>query len=185
MNRTAQPIKLLENMKDWASDCAPSYIIVLAAVILLADFLTGKEIHFPILFILPIGLAAWSNHRVMLYSFSVFLPLARYIFYFFWKLPFTLVEDAITTVIQVIAFLLYAYFMEYRALQTRTLKKEIKILDGILPICASCKKIRNEKGEYEQIEEYISTHSEAEFTHGICPDCVKKLYPNFARRELL
>ncbi len=52
----------------------------------------------------------------------------------------------------------------------------IKVLQGLLPICASCKKIRNDKGYWERLETYIHDHSEADFTHGICPECVKKLY---------
>ena len=55
--------------------------------------------------------------------------------------------------------------------------KEVKQLSGMLPICASCKKIRDDKGYWNQIESYIGAHSEAKFSHGICPDCVKKLYP--------
>jgi len=54
---------------------------------------------------------------------------------------------------------------------------EVKKLSGLLPICASCKKIRDDKGYWKQIEAYISDHSEAEFSHGICPDCMQKLYP--------
>jgi PAS domain S-box-containing protein len=54
---------------------------------------------------------------------------------------------------------------------------EIKILKGILPICASCKKIRDDRGYWRQIEAYIRDHSEAEFSHGICPECKEKLYP--------
>jgi PAS domain S-box-containing protein len=52
---------------------------------------------------------------------------------------------------------------------------KIKTLSGMLPICSSCKKIRNDKGYWEQIDVYISSHSEAEFSHGICPDCGMKL----------
>ena len=55
----------------------------------------------------------------------------------------------------------------------------IKKLSGLLPICASCKKIRDDEGYWNQIELYISNHSEAEFSHGICPVCAKKLYPDF------
>jgi hypothetical protein len=57
--------------------------------------------------------------------------------------------------------------------------QEVRILRGLLPICASCKKIRDDNGYWTQIEGYIKDHSEAEFTHGICPDCAKKLYPDF------
>ena len=56
-------------------------------------------------------------------------------------------------------------------------QEKIKILSGLLPICASCKKIRDDKGYWNLIEVYISDRSEAEFTHGICPECTKKLYP--------
>lgn len=53
---------------------------------------------------------------------------------------------------------------------------EIKALRGILPICATCKKIRDDKGHWNQIEAYVRTHSEAEFTHGICPECEGESY---------
>ena len=52
----------------------------------------------------------------------------------------------------------------------------VKTLSGLLPICANCKKIRNDKGYWDQIEGYIQKHSEAQFTHGICPECTEKLY---------
>ncbi len=54
--------------------------------------------------------------------------------------------------------------------------KEVKKLSGLLPICASCKKIRDDKGYWNQIESYIHKHSEAEFSHGICPECMDKMY---------
>jgi sigma-B regulation protein RsbU (phosphoserine phosphatase) len=55
--------------------------------------------------------------------------------------------------------------------------RDVKVLRGLIPICASCKKIRNDGGVWQQLEEYIGDHSEAEFSHGICRPCVKKLYP--------
>ncbi len=55
--------------------------------------------------------------------------------------------------------------------------KKVKKLSGLLPICASCKKIRDDKGYWNQLEDYIRKHSEAEFSHSVCPDCAKKLYP--------
>jgi len=55
----------------------------------------------------------------------------------------------------------------------------VKTLSGLLPICASCKKIRDDQGYWQQVETYISAHSDADFTHGICPDCVKRLYPEY------
>jgi PAS domain S-box-containing protein len=56
----------------------------------------------------------------------------------------------------------------------------LKVLRGLLPICASCKKIRAEDGSWQQMEAYISTHSEADFTHGLCPTCLARLDPTLA-----
>lgn len=60
---------------------------------------------------------------------------------------------------------------------------EIKTLSGLLPICASCKKIRDDKGYWNQIEIYIREHSEAEFSHSICPECANMLYPQIFNNE--
>jgi hypothetical protein len=56
--------------------------------------------------------------------------------------------------------------------------QRVKTLSGMLPICASCKKIRDDDGYWREVEVYIRDRSEAEFSHGICPDCIKKLYPD-------
>ena len=63
--------------------------------------------------------------------------------------------------------------------ELRDTLSKVKTLSGMMPICASCKKIRDDKGYWNQIEGYIRDHSEAEFSHGLCPDCAKKLYPDF------
>jgi ligand-binding sensor domain-containing protein len=57
---------------------------------------------------------------------------------------------------------------------------DVKVLSGLLPICASCKKIRDDRGYWNQLEQYIGDHSQAAFSHGICPDCVNRLYPDLA-----
>ena len=57
---------------------------------------------------------------------------------------------------------------------------QLKLLSGMLPICASCKKIRDDSGYWNQIESYIHEHSQAEFSHSICPDCMVRLYPEYA-----
>jgi len=60
---------------------------------------------------------------------------------------------------------------------------EVSTLKGLLPICSSCKKIRDDNGYWNQIENYISTRSQAEFTHSICPGCAKKLYPDIYNKK--
>ena len=61
---------------------------------------------------------------------------------------------------------------------------EIVILKGLIPICANCKKVRDDAGYWQHIEVYIRERSEAEFSHGICPDCAKELYPELMNPEM-
>lgn len=60
---------------------------------------------------------------------------------------------------------------------------QVKTLSGLLPVCSSCKRIKNDRGQWEQMEVYIRDRSEAQFSHGICPDCAKKLYPALYRKK--
>lgn len=60
---------------------------------------------------------------------------------------------------------------------------EVKTLRGFIPICASCKKIRDDKGYWNQLEEYLMKHSDAQFSHGICPECMERLYPDLKLDE--
>lgn len=69
---------------------------------------------------------------------------------------------------------------EHLILDLQDALTQIHTLGGLLPICASCKKIRDEQGRWTHIESYIQSHSEAEFTHSFCPDCVQMLYPDMA-----
>jgi hypothetical protein len=62
---------------------------------------------------------------------------------------------------------------------------EVKKLSGMLPICASCKKVRDDKGYWNQVEQYVADHSEVTFSHAICPDCLRKLYPEIAEEVLV
>ncbi len=67
--------------------------------------------------------------------------------------------------------------------QLQDAMKEIKTLSGLIPICASCKKIRDDRGYWKQVEQYIEEHSHAEFSHGLCPECAEKLYPEYYKKK--
>ncbi|MFH1459845.1 MAG: hypothetical protein ABIG64_05670 [Candidatus Omnitrophota bacterium] len=74
-------------------------------------------------------------------------------------------------------FLFYAVWLGFLLnIIVNKIRKEVMTLRTILPICANCKKIRDDKGYWNQIERYITDHSETEFTHGLCPECAKSLY---------
>lgn len=78
----------------------------------------------------------------------------------------------------------YAIERQGLMLKLQNALAQVKQLSGLLPICASCKKIRDDKGGWHQIEQYVKEHSEADFSHGICPDCMRKLYPEYADKVL-
>jgi hypothetical protein len=61
---------------------------------------------------------------------------------------------------------------------------KVKVLQGLLPICASCKNVRDDKGYWSQVETYIEQHSSAHFTHGLCPDCARRLYPEIYKNGM-
>jgi len=91
---------------------------------------------------------------------------------------FAVISLLIFVVIRLIEFIKSNDALKDKTIELENSLSEIKQLRGILPICASCKKIRDDKGYWNQIEFYIRTHSDVEFSHGICPECAKKLYPD-------
>jgi hypothetical protein len=72
---------------------------------------------------------------------------------------------------------------EKMIIELQAAAEKIKILRGFLPICSHCKKIRNDEGYWQQLERYISEHSEAQFSHGICPACLKERYSDVLHKE--
>jgi hypothetical protein len=74
-----------------------------------------------------------------------------------------------------------AILMAYLSLRDQS--RRIKVLSGLIPICAKCKKVRDDKGYWTQVEAYVRERSEAEFTHGICPQCADELYPGYSARK--
>jgi hypothetical protein len=93
--------------------------------------------------------------------------------YIFGDVPTSFQQRTGEVVIEVV---IISIIMIAEILLIRNFIKRIKVLEGFLPICANCKQIRKDD-RWEQIEKYISENSLAQFTHSICPDCVKKLYP--------
>ena len=68
--------------------------------------------------------------------------------------------------------------VEHKLVQElRVALDQVKQLSGLLPICANCKKVRDDQGFWQQVERYVTDHSEATFSHGVCPDCIRLLYP--------
>ncbi|MDD4737165.1 MAG: hypothetical protein PHP44_13800 [Kiritimatiellae bacterium] len=162
-----------------------SLFLVFALLLGVTDLITGYELSFFAFYFLPIGLSAWILGRgasviisvwsALVWSLADILSGHIHSSYYFtvWNALIRLASFlAISWSISAIAQLLSA---EQKT--TETLRKslaEIKVLHGLLPICCQCKKIRTDQGAWQQMEQYISTHSDTQFSHGYCPECYKK-----------
>ncbi|MBU4564787.1 MAG: DUF3365 domain-containing protein [Desulfarculus sp.] len=82
-----------------------------------------------------------------------------------------------------LAILVVGVKLERRIAERDQARREAHTLGGLLPICSHCKKIRNDEGQWEKLESYISQHSEADFSHGLCPDCLSEHYPEIFQKK--
>lgn len=175
------------------------YRVLIISVILLMfvgwlDYTTGPELGFFVFYFIPLALVAWHGNAAWCMFFSilasiVWLEADIYAGQYYTKNHIGYWNAGI----RFLAFLCIALMTnrvrslltEERRLNEELTKaaSEIKVLSGLLPVCASCKKIRNEQGAWKEMEVYISEHSEADFSHGICEECAKRLYPEYVKGE--
>lgn len=153
------------------------YWFGLSVLLLVADYFSGPFIQFPVTYLIPVALASWYSGRGWGLALAIVLPLVR--FYFntiLWIVPWTITEATINAVIRILVLTSFALIIDRTANQTRRLSKEVHLLEGFLPICSYCKRIRDESNQWQQMEEYITDRSAAVFSHGLCPDCAQKYY---------
>jgi hypothetical protein len=155
--------------------------LALLGFIGLMDYITGREISFGVFYFLPIWLVTWYFRRGASVLFSFLCALvwlavdeagdAQYSSAFipFWN-----------AAVRLVYFLTFTFLLTSLREKLRHSRQEIRKLSSLLPICASCKKIRDDQGRWHPLETYISGHSDTDFSHGICPDCARKIYPEFA-----
>jgi hypothetical protein len=154
----------------------PLVLAALSLAILVLDFLTGPHIHIAILFVFPVALATWTHGRRWGTAIAVILPLVRLpLLYFVWKVPTSWRLEAADTAIDLVVLLVLVQLIGYVARQ----RQEIQVLQGMLPICSFCKRIRDESGGWLQLERYIGERSEARFSHTFCPDCGRTHYRQY------
>lgn len=160
--------------------------VTLVPVLALLDYMTGEELDFFVLYFLPIALAAWHAGRRAGIAMAVASALAWLEIDHLARMSIPWALEAWDTAIRLIAFLTVALALAAirEALQRQQklndelseAMAQIKQLRGILPICSFCKKIRDTGERWVSLERYISDHSEAQLSHGLCPSCFKKYY---------
>jgi hypothetical protein len=151
----------------------PLLWLSLAVVTLAGDYAFGPFVSFPILYLFPVALASRYEGRSWGIGLAITMPLIHFGFTFLWPAPGTVTDATLNGGIRVAVLVVFAVLIDKTTRQAR----EIRTLQGLLPVCAFCKRIRTENQEWQQIEAYISDHSEARFSHTFCPDCCRKHYP--------
>ena len=143
----------------------------------------------------PLQLSFISAFSIFVFWISSRYDILEQIVIFSNKYEYLEIDEifAVTTflafALSVVAYrhMLYIRMSEKELLSKNTLLTnalaEIKQLRGIIPICTSCKKIRDDIGLWHQVETYLTEHSDVLFSHALCPECLKKLYPDFADKE--
>jgi hypothetical protein len=156
----------------WARLLArPVAWVILTGLFLAGDYAAGPSIEFPIAFIFPVALAAWHRGVGWGLFFAVVQPVARFGFNFYWGALWPLQVAAINLGIRVSMLCAFAFLVAHAAGQRR----RIAALEGLLPVCAWCKRIRDEHDVWQPLDTYLSRRAELSLTHGICPDCMGKV----------
>jgi hypothetical protein len=161
-----QPIELLARARavHW---------VTASVVILVIDYLTGPFIQFPILFIVPVAIATGVQGLIAGSSVAVLLPMVRLSFFLRWDIPSSWVLESIDTTVDMVILVGFAALIN----QVMRQRRQIRALEGMLPICSFCKRIRDEQGQWRQLETFITERSEASFSHTFCEQCGKAHYP--------
>jgi hypothetical protein len=154
----------------------PAVWFGVAGIFLTADYYAGPTIQFPIAFIFPVALASW--HRGIRWGlfFAVCQPVSRFAFNLYWDAPWPMTVAAINLLIRVVVLCAFAWLVAYTVRQ----RHRIAALERLLPVCAWCRKIRNEQDKWQSLDSYLSEHAKIDVTHSICPDCMSKQFPEEA-----
>lgn len=154
---------------------------LMAAASIVITFVAGPFIQFPIAFALPVILAAWFEDRRHALLFAVGLPVIRFAFVLgVWSVPWSEAYSIANGLIRVSILSLLAVLTSHVAEQHRALRREVAMLEKILPICSFCKKIRDQEQSWQPLEIYLRAHADLALSHGLCPDCARQHYPGYA-----
>jgi hypothetical protein len=158
------------------------YWFAISLIVLALDYAIGPVIQFPAAFIIPVSLAGWYNGWPWGVALAIVLPLVRLYFTTILAAPWSFTDAAINAGIRMLVLGLLAVLVDRVAVQTAALSRRAQILEGMLPICAVCKRIRGEHGTWQPLEQYVLAQSRDQVSDEVCPDCAARLGETFDRR---
>jgi hypothetical protein len=155
---------------------APAHWLLAGALVIPLDYLTGPHLDSIILlYPIPAAMAAWSGSPGWSSALAIALPPLRLVMFHFWGWRAPLAAAVLDTLV----IILFSIACARLILHLRRQALALRVLEGMLPICGFCKRIRSE-GSWESLEGFIHDHSEAQFSHTFCPECGVKHYGDLA-----
>ena len=158
------------------------YWSAISLVVVALDYVSGPVIQFPAAFVIPVSLAAWYNGRRWGVALAIVLPLVRLYFTTILNTPWSFTEAAINAGIRVAVLGFFAVLIDRVATQAAALSTRVQILEGMLPVCAVCKRISDERETWHPLEQYVLAQSKSRISHEVCPDCAAKFGEAMERR---
>lgn len=155
----------------------------IALVVACFDFLAGPIVFFPLLFVIPVALLAWNSGLRTAMKLAAILCIFRFSVQYVYGIPYSLPAAIINAIIRLAVLFLITFLCSKLSETIQALRARVRTLEGILPTCSFCKDIRDEAGNWHQIEEYVASRSEARFSHGVCPGCADKHYGDILKRS--
>ena len=150
----------------------PAVWVCLTVALAVLDYLSGPYVQLGLLYLLPLGLAAWYGSLHWALAVAVVLPAVRLSYFAFdlWEPPASFANVAVNATVRAAVLALVAVLV-HRTRRARELEREIAVLRGLLPICMYCKRIQDPEGRWHSVEQYVGARSEVAFTHCVCPLC--------------
>jgi K+-sensing histidine kinase KdpD len=150
------------------------FMVLLCVVFVTLDWTLVPVWVFPFIFVFPVMLVAWNRSLWFAVICASVLSLTRMAHQFVFEPHPMILGELGDALIRFFVMMLLAVLTSQLGRQSRQLRQRVRLLEGILPICAWCKNIRDENNNWVQLEGYITEHSEAHFSHSLCPECFEK-----------
>jgi hypothetical protein len=159
----------------------PLWWIGIAAVLFGIDYITALYSLLPALYVIPVTMAAWYSGRRAALALAVGIPLTHIaVVLVRGTPPEPLAQFVAMSLVRGAVILVMALWFARLSEHERELQRHVQTLEGLLHICSFCKNIRNQEGTWERLEKVISERSDAHFSHGYCPQCIRTHYPHFS-----
>jgi hypothetical protein len=171
-------VKLFQFSMRSPSHGGPVHWLLASITVIPLDYLTGPYLDsMVLLYPIPAAMAAWDESPRWSMALAIVLPPVRILIFDYWGWPIPAVEALLDTAV----ITLFSIAIALLILHLRRQARALRVLEGMLPICGFCKRIRN-GDSWESLEGFISDHSEAEFSHTFCPGCGAKHYGEYLTR---